>query len=427
MVTLKKALGAAASPMPMPKLLRLIASAAVVIGLLGVPQAASAATPHVFLLLMENHGASQVLQDAYVRSIAQEYGAATDYSGVTNPSLPNYLALTSGQWATDNFADQYPGEQGDYPDNAPWSVPNLFGQLQTAGITWGAYAAGYNLPSGWNYDTLEGNGYGFAGHHFPALYYSDVTGSAAMMAHLQPWTALQALLAGPASGVPTFSWITPTVQQADNVEGLQSYVNAITASAAWKAGGVLIVTWDNAPTVYGTLPGFTQAPATDSGGGNVLTLVISPNVGGGTDYTQPLSHYSTLSAIETAFGLPLLGYAATAPAWPQLVALIRGQVPAALQSETFSAIGADPTVTADGITLSTAGTGQVALAFFAGGHFLPVVAEGAFTSMTLTASGVSGTFSDGGTAEGTFDATTGVATWTLTPTSPLWAAFGLGG
>src|SRR5258708_157619 len=65
-----------------------------------------AAPPHVFLIIMENRSYSQAIASAYVSSLAAQYAIATDYHGVSHPSLPNYLALTSGTtWgiAADGF------------------------------------------------------------------------------------------------------------------------------------------------------------------------------------------------------------------------------------------------------------------------------------------------------------------------------------
>jgi len=119
--------------------------------------AAAPPTPHVFLLVMENHGASQEMQHAYVQSLAKQYAMASNYSGVMNPSLPNYLALTAGQWKEDTGTHASWNNQpldNPTPPNVPFNIPNLFGQLQSAGISWGAYAGGYpsgGMPSGWNY------------------------------------------------------------------------------------------------------------------------------------------------------------------------------------------------------------------------------------------------------------------------------------
>ena len=62
----------------------------------------AAAPKHVILIMMENHGTDTLLgntQDApFLNGLIAEKGVgyATQYYGVTHPSLPNYLALISG-------------------------------------------------------------------------------------------------------------------------------------------------------------------------------------------------------------------------------------------------------------------------------------------------------------------------------------------
>ena len=50
------------------------------------------------------------------------------------------------------------------------------------------------------------------------------------------------------------------------------------------------------------------------GGGRVGALVLSPFVKRGSTSTTAYNHYSLLASIESFFGLPRLGYAATVPA-----------------------------------------------------------------------------------------------------------------
>ncbi|MGA9856770.1 MAG: hypothetical protein WBQ18_02845, partial [Solirubrobacteraceae bacterium] len=54
---------------------------------------------HVVWILMENKNYSSVVgsgQAPYINRLAHRYGLATNYSGISHPSLPNYIALTSG-------------------------------------------------------------------------------------------------------------------------------------------------------------------------------------------------------------------------------------------------------------------------------------------------------------------------------------------
>jgi phosphatidylinositol-3-phosphatase len=55
---------------------------------------------HVVWIWMENHSFSDIIghrsQAPYINSLAASCGLATDYHNTTHPSLPNYLAATSG-------------------------------------------------------------------------------------------------------------------------------------------------------------------------------------------------------------------------------------------------------------------------------------------------------------------------------------------
>jgi phosphatidylinositol-3-phosphatase len=62
--------------------------------------AAPPAYRHVIWIWMENHSYSDIIgntaQAPYINSLASSCGVATDYHNTTHPSLPNYLAATSG-------------------------------------------------------------------------------------------------------------------------------------------------------------------------------------------------------------------------------------------------------------------------------------------------------------------------------------------
>jgi len=65
---------------------------------------------HVFLIMMENHGASQILNNPnapFINKLAASANLATNYFGVGHPSLTNYLEVVGGS----NFgvrSDNYP-------------------------------------------------------------------------------------------------------------------------------------------------------------------------------------------------------------------------------------------------------------------------------------------------------------------------------
>jgi hypothetical protein len=238
----------------------------------------------VFLIVMENRSASQAMQGAYTAQLAAQYGAATNYHGVSHPSLPNYLALTSGStWGI--------------TDDGFHSLPagGLGAQLTSAGVTWRAYMEG-----------MGGNclvsGSGYALKHDPFPYYGS-----RCPAQVVPFTQFASDLA---SGAPRFVWITPNLchdghdcSTAVADAWLAQTVPSILASNVWKDGGVLFITWDEG----------------EDSANSVLTLVIHPRPilhASGVAY----NHYSLLATIEDTLGVPRLGAAANAPAMSGLMA-----------------------------------------------------------------------------------------------------------
>ena len=86
---------------------------------------------HVFLIVMENHSAEQALSGQFIASLAAKYGVANNYHAVAHPSVPNYLALTSGStW----------GVQDDSYRVLPRQ--DIGSELTRAGVSWRAYMDG---------------------------------------------------------------------------------------------------------------------------------------------------------------------------------------------------------------------------------------------------------------------------------------------
>ena len=87
---------------------------------------------HVFVIMLENHSRASVIGDPAaptITALADTYGVASQYYGVTHPSEPNYVAAISGSnWFVN---DDNPANRFDHT--------NLIDQLQSAGKSWGAY------------------------------------------------------------------------------------------------------------------------------------------------------------------------------------------------------------------------------------------------------------------------------------------------
>ena len=235
--------------------------------------------------MLENRSYSQVVDSGYIAELAAKYGLATNYHAITHPSLPNYLAMTSGStWGV--------------VDDGWHGLPagGLGRQLSDAGIHWRAYMEGMGA-------SCYRNGNRYALKHNPFAYYGGEC-----PAQVVPFTQFASYMGGGA--VPHFVWITPDLchdghdcSNAVVSAWLGQTVPVILNSEAWQTNGVLFVTYDEG----------------EDSANSVLTLVIRPdqvNLRSSVAY----NHYSLLASIEDLLGLPRLGAAADATPMTDLLA-----------------------------------------------------------------------------------------------------------
>lgn len=262
-------------------------------------------------MIEENHSLDQIIGQADLPSFndfAKQGTLLGQYYAITHPSLPNYIALTSG------------GTQGIKSDCGRCDVnaDNLGAQLQKAKISWKVYAQG--LPQACSDSPRTGD---YAKKHVPFLYYKSVLNDPAACANVVPFTQFATDAA--AGKLPTFVFITPDLahdmhgvgegedntgkkieRAADAFAG--DLVKTLEASPAWKQDTRLVITWDEGG---GHQSGPTSCCNGLAMGGHIPTVVLGPQVKPGNDSTQ-YSHYSLLRSIETLYHLPLLGHAADA-------------------------------------------------------------------------------------------------------------------
>ncbi|HKV86551.1 MAG TPA: alkaline phosphatase family protein [Candidatus Dormibacteraeota bacterium] len=241
---------------------------------------------------MENRSSSQVMADPYIAKLASQYAIATDYHGVSHPSLPNYLALTSGStWgiADDGFHPLPKGGVG--------------AQLTAAGIDWRAYMEGMTRG-------CFSSPYPYALKHNPFAYYGSACPS-----QVVPFTHFATDMQGQ---VPRFVWITPGMCHdghdcGDSVADawLSQTTSTIVSTSAFQSNGVLFITWDEG----------------EDSANSVLTLVIHPDPLVHRS-ARSYNHYSMLATIEDQLGVPRLGAAAHATPMTDLLAV---QPPTRLQ------------------------------------------------------------------------------------------------
>ena len=234
----------------------------------------SAASQHVFVIVMENTSLASALRAPSISSLASKYTLATNYHAVSSPSLPNYLALTSGStWGiTDDGYHALP-------------AGGLGAQLTAAGVSWRAYMEGLTSAG------CMRSPYPYALKHNPFAYYG---GSCP-----ENVVALDALDADLARDTPRFVWITPGLCHdghdcalAEAGPWLDGLVSRIVASPAWRDHGELFIVWDEG-----------------DGRSSVVPLIVAAPDQQGLRVDGAYDHYSLLAAIEDFFGLARLGAA----------------------------------------------------------------------------------------------------------------------
>jgi hypothetical protein len=237
---------------------------------------------HVVWLLMENQDYGSIVGSGsagYINSLANTYGLATNYSAISHPSLPNYIALTSG-------SDQGITDDSD-PSSHPLNVPSIFSQLPGG--------ASRSLEANMSSSCAKGDSGQYAVRHNPEAYYTNLG---------QDCSTYDVSFGSAPDLSARFTFVTPNLIDdmhdgsiADGDNFLKSYVPALMATPQYQAGNTAIfIVWDE---------------NSGSSGNRVPCIVISPYTHAVTD-TTPYTHYSLLRSTEELLGLPLLGNAASA-------------------------------------------------------------------------------------------------------------------
>lgn len=258
----------------------------------GRPAAAPQLYDHVIWIWMENKSTKAVLDSRsapFIHSLTESCGTASRYTdhGI-HPSLPNYLAATSG------------GTQGVSDDRSPKAHPlqvdNIFRQVRALGKTARSYVE--NMPGNCALTSTSR----YAVKHNPAAYY---VGEDDRSACQRDNVSFDQFLADLQNGLPEFAFIVPDIcndmhdcSVAKGDGWLSDVVSAITASPTYREGRTAVfIAFDES-----------------QGGGTMPFVAIAPSIVPGTRVDTGLDHSSLLGFTEDALGISThLGGAADAP------------------------------------------------------------------------------------------------------------------
>ena len=246
----------------------------------------------IFVVIFENKEYGDVIGNPaapFMNSLAQQYGLATSEFALVHPSLPNYMALTSGDTAfTSDCVDcQTP-------------VVNIADRIEASGRAWTAYMEDMPAPCSATDSGL------YVAKHNPFVHYTNImTNPARCTQSVLPFAQFSADLA--ANRLSDFVWITPNLCNDMHDCGvgagdawLAALVPQIMQSPSFD-NALLLVVWDEGTSSAG-------------GGGHVPLIVVSSSTPAGLQVGTTFTHDNVLRTIEDAWGLAPLGRSANATA-----------------------------------------------------------------------------------------------------------------
>jgi hypothetical protein len=358
---------------------------------------------HVFLIVLSDQGFNQAFGPAssatyLAKTLTGQGELLDDYYAVAGGELANEIALISGQGPTPQIAEDCPlytaitpgtvGATGQVLGSGcvyPSQTSTLAGQLTAGGLTWKAYVEGIGEtpaePTTCAHPALgstDGNHTPTAEDPYvtwrdPFAYFESVTGSASCASSIVGLGQLAPNLKT-AKNTPALSYIVPdrchdgseepcAPTQPSGLGATESFLSSVVpeieSSPAYKTGGMIAITFDQAPqsgsdadtsgccmtSAFPNLPATPAAatpatgeapttsttpsatpdptgtsstpttvtpatPTTPAGGGRVGLLLISKYTEPGSiNVTGEYDDFSLLASIEDLFGLSHLGYA----------------------------------------------------------------------------------------------------------------------
>jgi phosphatidylinositol-3-phosphatase len=270
------------------------------------PSPARPKVGRIAVMVLENRSYEQIIGNPdtpYINSLARHGALATEYYAITHPSLPNYIAMTTG------------GHKGIKTNCATCKAQgrSLVNQLDGAHIPWRAYFE--SLPARVTSPYVKGAAYN---RHYNPFVYSETLDLADLTSNTVNFGVLSHDLA--TDSLRRFSWIAPNIWH----DGHNAKLAAVDRFAARLVPrvvralgprGVLFITWDEGrrSDIRG---------AGGEGGGRIPLIAVGPGARAGARVRGRANHYAFLKTIEASLGLRALGHARGART-PMLSGLLR--------------------------------------------------------------------------------------------------------
>lgn len=316
---------------------------------------------HVWIVVLENKDYNVTFgpnppAPYLAQTLPSQGQLLTHYYGIAHFSLPNYIAMVSGQPPnpiTQSDCQIFQDFVGTMRSDGvalgqgcvyPAEVKTIADQLEAKGLTWRGYmedqAASPTEPKTCRHPDLNQQDHTqtaeasdqYAARHNPFVYFHSIIDRPTCDANVLGLAALPKDLKSK-STTPSYSFITPDLCSDGHdepcIDGrpgglasintfLKTWIPPILRSPAYKDGGLVIVTFDEAEHDASDCCHEPMGPNTPNnggltqgnGGGRVGAVLLSRFIKPGSVNDTPYNHYSLLRSTEDMFGLPHLANAA---------------------------------------------------------------------------------------------------------------------
>lgn len=295
--------------------LALLAGLAIVTPAVSTSAASFPTYDHVFLIVLENQTLNSLINNPAapeLNALASDYGLASNYTGVGDPSEPNVVGMLGG--STFGLSDDNPYFWPGHTQNAA----NLMSQLEGVGKTWKGYYGGlpYAGYRGYCYPEkcigIPDSDPLYASKHNGAINFANLQ-TASERAKMTPLSQLSTDLAS--GQVPSLSYIIPDMchdmhgappfcVDSGNGKSIEDtwltatgdatagqLVDSITSSSVWSTGNTaIVVTFDEG----------------SSATSKTATIVVTNHGPRGVKDNTAYSHYNLLASLQQTFGLGCL-------------------------------------------------------------------------------------------------------------------------
>lgn len=271
------------------------------------------ANPQIGIMFLENEQLSNIPRSGMFETLRTTYRFYDQWHGTSNPSLPDYCAISSGSnLGNVGGGGDDPTGPGGWPNKAGgWAKDkdNIFKSIGSRGFSWKAYDQDINLGGSPGYTGYADAYPHMATRHCPAQFYSysfaqptdapgvngrfDFSGANGFNADIA------------ASRLPDFFWVSPNGYNMGHLNSTPANTNNFLAGnnpqgdaspflgvpnliQHMRPGGLLLITYDN---TGGSGPGTNP----------IYAVIVGPGVTSQTISTT-YTHYNMVKGLGQVFG-----------------------------------------------------------------------------------------------------------------------------